>query len=397
MNSLFTLFYYTLALLLYVVALPVIILFSFKTKYKKSLPSRFFLFNNPSFKVDSSKKTIWFHSCSFGETKALAPIIERIYSDKVDIKISTITQTGFEAAQKYDAEVRYLPFEIFLPFWIKKVDKLVVLEAEFWYMLFVGASSKGSEVILLNARLSQRSFPKYLKLKWFYKKMLDRVSVIYAQSIEDAERFYILGAKKVEVIGNIKLATEIKVTKEYEKPECELIVAGSTHEGEEEVILQAFIKYKSINKKTKLIIIPRHPERFEKVSQFIYKNSNNLSFSRLSKENNLECDIILVDTMGELNNFYNIADIAIIGGTFKSDVGGHNPLEPAFFKCKIISGKSFYLQKELFKYVHHIQFSDYSADGIKNALVKSKDLPASFVDEKINLDSVVNFLKYKKV
>lgn len=396
MLTLFTLVYYFLALLLYVVALPVIVVFSLKQKYKNSLPARFFLLSNPPFTLDKNRKNIWFHSCSVGETRALRPIINSIASDDVAIKISTITETGFHEAKQYEAEVRYLPFEVFLPFWMKKVDKLVVLEAEFWYILFMMASFKRSEIILLNARISERSFPKYLKLKWFYKKMFDKVEIIYAQSLEDAERFYILGAKRVEIVGNIKLAQEIKVTKEYDKPEGEIIIAGSTHEGEEALILQSFLQYRSQNSDAKLIIVPRHPERFDKVFEIIQKSSNGLSFSRFSETQNLHSDIVLVDMMGELNNFYNIADIAIIGGTFNSNVGGHNPLEPATFNCKIISGKHFYSQRELFRYVHHIQFSEESAEALQSALEKSKEIPNSFVDEKIDLQKVVEYLNKSK-
>jgi len=95
----------------------------------------------------------------------------------------------------------------------------------------------------------------------------------------------------------------------------------------------------------------------------------------------------LIDAMGELNNIYAISDIAIVGGAFRNDVGGHNPLEPAFFGCKIITGKYFHDQKELFKYVHHVQYVE--SDEIHKALLASKELPASMVEEKINLEPIV--------
>jgi len=368
---------------LYLVALPLLVYLSFKQKYKESIPARFFLFNNPSFKNEDG---IWFHVCSLGESKALKPIIELV--SKRDIKITTVTHTGQVEAKKYDADVRYLPYEMLLPFWMKKQKLLIVLEAEFWFMLFVVAKARGMKVVLLNARISDKSVKKYLQFAWFYKKLLSNVEVIYAQSEVDKNRFLALGAKNIEVIGNIKLAGKISKTKEYDKPEQETIVAGSTHDGEEESILKSFVQYKK-QVDAKLIVVPRHPERFESVYKLMksYADKNSLTFSRFSQTQSFETDLVLIDAMGELNNIYAISDIAIVGGAFRNDIGGHNPLEPAFFGCKIITGKYFHDQKELFKYVHHVQYVE--SDEIHKALLASKELPASMVEEKINLEPIV--------
>jgi 3-deoxy-D-manno-octulosonic-acid transferase len=368
---------------LYLLALPLIIYLSFKPKYKKSIPSRFFLFNNPPFKSNNS---VWFHVCSLGEARALKPILELIKD--TNVLITTITQTGQAEAKKYKAEVRYLPYEMFLPFWIKKQKLLVVLEAEFWYLLFKVAFARGAKVVLLNARISDKSVKKYLQFAWFYKKLLENVDMIYAQSETDKNRFLALGAKNIEVIGNIKLAGEITLTQEYVKPQEELIVAGSTHDGEELSVLKSFVEYrKSYN--AKLIIVPRHPERFDEVYTLMqkYAQLHELTLSRFTQNKNFDSDMILCDMMGELNNIYAISDIAILGGAFKADVGGHNPLEPAFFNCKIITGKHFFHQKELFKYVHHVQYVE--PDEIHKALVAAKTLPPSMVEEKINLEPIV--------
>jgi len=372
---------------LYFIALPLLVYLSFKQKYKESIPSRFFLFNNPKF---SSQDGIWFHVCSLGEARALKPILNFLKDE--DIKITTITHTGQAEAKKYDADVRYLPYEMFLPFWIKKQRVLVVLEAEFWFMLFAVAFSKGTRIILLNARISEKSAKKYLQFAWFYKKFLNNVEMIYAQSEVDKNRFLALGAKNIEVIGNIKLAGEIKKTQEYEKPDVELIVAGSTHDTEEESILKSFVEYRK-QSDARLVIVPRHPERFEEVYLLIqkYAEQNDFGVSRFSQTKDFKSDIILVDAMGELNNIYAISDIAILGGAFKLDVGGHNPLEPAFFGCKIITGKHFFHQKELFKYVHHVQYVE--TDEIHKALRDAKELPPSMVEETINLKIVIDRIK----
>ncbi|MEO1938043.1 MAG: lipid IV(A) 3-deoxy-D-manno-octulosonic acid transferase [Sulfurimonas sp.] len=387
--NLFTLFYYLLSAVLYLVALPLLIVLSFKKKYRESIPARFFLVKNPPF---TTHNALWFHVCSLGEARALKPLLEMLREQK--IVISTITHTGQAEAKKYDAEVRYLPYELFLPFWVKPQKVVVVLEAEFWYMLFAVVKSRGAKLVLLNARISDKSVEKYMKFAWFYKKLLSFVDILYVQSEVDKNRFLALGAKNIQVIGNIKLAGEIKKTKSYSKPEgTELIVAGSTHPEEEEAILEAFMAYKQESPHAKLIVVPRHPERFESVYKLMqeYAKREGLSLERFSESKTLQSDMILVDMMGELNNIYAISDIAILGGAFRDDVGGHNPLEPAHFGCKIITGEHFFHQKELFKYVHHVQYVDKK--DIADALHKAKELPPSMVEESINLEPVVQKLK----
>ena len=376
-----------MSFLLYVIALPLLVYLAFKLKYKESIPSRFFLFKNPSF---TTSDAIWFHVCSLGEARALKPILTLL--DDANVLITTITQTGQDEAKKYNAEVRYLPYEMFLPFWVKKQKLLVVLEAEFWYLLFAVARARGAKVVLLNARISDKSVKKYLQFAWFYKKLLSYVETIYVQSEVDKNRFLALGARNIEVIGNIKLAGEIKHTKEYEKPLMQTIVAGSTHESEEKSIFASFIEYRR-EREGKLIVVPRHPERFDSVYTLLEKGAkdNGLTLSRFSKVADFDADIILVDKMGELNNIYRISDIAILGGAFREDVGGHNPLEPAHFGCKIITGKHFFHQKELFKYVHHVQYVEQNK--IFEALQDADNLPPSMVEEKIDLEKIVKKIK----
>lgn len=381
----FTLLYFLIAVLLYFVALPLLVLFLFKTKYRESIPARFFLKDNPRFK----KKDIWFHVCSLGEAKALKPVLERL--EDREISISTITHTGHAEALKYSAEVRYLPYEIFLPFWIKKQNYLVVLEAEFWYLLFAVARAKGAKVVLLNARMTERSFPKYRKLRWFYKRLFARTDKIFCQSEADKRRFEMLGAGNIEVVGNIKLAQEVSATKMYTKPSSEVIVAASTHEGEEKAIFEAYLKY-SEEHRSKLVVVPRHPERFERVYELLSAMKKDVqTLSRWSEIEGLEADIILVDVMGELNNIYAISDVAVLGGAFRTDVGGHNPLEPAHFGCKIITGQHAFMQQELFRYVHNVQTVEPTE--IAAALEKARSMNGAFVDEKIDLESIIRYFK----
>lgn len=380
----FDLFYTFLAAVLFVAALPVLLLLSFKKKYRHSIPARFFVWKNSPFQPHD----IWFHVCSLGEAKAIAPLVELLGDLK--IAITVITHTGHEAASKYPAQVRYLPYEPWLWLWIRSPKVVVILEAEFWYLLFRIASARGAKVIALNARISERSFPKYHKMRWFYKRLLSQCDRIFCQSTEDMVRFIALGAINVEVIGNIKLAQKVIASKEYPKPLGTLIVAASTHEGEEEAIVKAFLTYKEGNADAKLLVVPRHPERFEKVFGLIQKTAPLMSCVRWSDSQKFESDITLINAMGELNNLYAISDIAILGGAF-APIGGHNPLEPAHFGCKIITGKHIFSQRELFKYVHHVQFVE--PEDIAKALANTETLPSSQVDETIDLERIVKYLR----
>ena len=167
--------------------------------------------------------------------------------------------------------------------------------------------------------------------------------------IEVAKTLKQLGAKNIIVSGNIKSVVEYKITKHYQKPKEELIVAGSTHKGEEELILNSFKNIKN----AKLLIVPRHPERFKEVDKIIEKFAiqNNFSYGKI--ENGFKNDIILVDKIGELLNLYSVADKVVLGGSFVDNVGGHNPLEVAYFKKPLISGKYIFNQKALFEMVEN--------------------------------------------
>lgn len=386
-NVFFDLFYTVLAAFVYVAILPLLLIFSLKKKYRDALPARFFGWKNPPF----APHDIWFHVCSLGEAKAIAPLLERLKNRSV--AISVITHTGFDAASKYAAQVRYLPYELWLWIWIRHPKTVVVLEAEFWYLLFRLVHARGGRVIALNARISDRSFPKYYRMRWFYRRLLQNCDRIFCQSTEDMVRFIALGARNVEVVGNIKLAQKIAATRAYPKPSGTVIVAASTHEGEEESILEAFAAYREDNLDAKLLVVPRHPERFAKVGALIARTVPQMSMSRWSDSQTIGADITLIDAMGELNNLYAISDVAILGGAF-APIGGHNPLEPAHFGCKIITGKQIFLQRELFKYVAHVQFVEPSA--IADALAEAESLPPSQVDETIDLERIIEFLTMEK-
>ena len=378
----FTFFYYLLALVLYIIAMPYLLFKSRSTKYKTAIPAKFFYTKNPPL----LKNKIWFHTCSQGETTALKPIFDEFSND--ELNLSVITNTGYAQGAKMLTNVRYLPFEIFLPFWIKKQKALVVMEAELWYMLFLVASLKGTKTYLINARINDKSYSTYKKYSFFYKRLFKNVDKIFAQSETDKKRLEELGAKNIEVIGNIKLAYLPKTTKDLIKPDGILITAGSTHESEEALILDAWDKSQG-----KLVIVPRHPERFDEVYALIESRYQNcqISYSRYSKSNNFESDITLVDVMGELVNIYAISDVVILGGGFIKTAGGHNPIEPAYFGCKLISGKIIFNQKSLFECVdNHYLINN---DELKKYLDDIKNLKPTSIGAKGDIQPIIKELK----
>ena len=363
--SLFSVFYYLVLSFIYILAIPYLIFKSRNSKYTKAIPAKFFLKDNVPFKENG----IWFHSCSMGETKAIKPLIDNYLENA---NISVITNTGFEEAKKISSNVRYLPFEIFLPFWVNKQKVLVVMEAELWYLLFLFAKKKGAKTLLINARISDKSYKSYKRFSFFYKRIFQNIDKVFAQSEVDKHRLEELGASNVEVIGNIKLAQLPKVNVELEKPKQVVITAASTHENEEKLILDAYKKEQG-----KLIIVPRHPERFEKVHLMILEfiKDKNISYHRYSIKDDFDSDIILVDKMGILNDIYAISDVVILGGAFEK-IGGHNPIEPAFFNCKIISGKNIFNQKSLF-------------DCIKNYYLIENDELGEYLNNIKNLEKPI--------
>ena len=363
--SLFSIFYYLVLSFIYILAIPYLIFKSRNSKYRQAIPAKFFLKDNIPFKENG----IWFHSCSMGETKAIKPLIENYLENA---NISVITNTGFEEAKKISSNVRYLPFEIFLPFWVNKQKVLVVMEAELWYLLFLVAKKKGAKTLLINARISDKSYKSYKRFSFFYKKIFQNIDKVFAQSEVDKSRLEELGATNIEVIGNIKLAQLPKVNVNLEKPKQVIITAASTHENEEKLILEAFKKEQG-----KLIIVPRHPERFEKVDFLIreFIKEKNISYQRYSIKDDFDSDIILVDKMGILNDIYSISDVVILGGAFEK-IGGHNPIEPAFFNCKIISGKNIFNQKSLF-------------DCIKNYYLIENDELGEYLNNIKNLEKPI--------
>jgi 3-deoxy-D-manno-octulosonic-acid transferase len=374
--------------IIYIFSIPILIFLSKRrVKYKESIKARFFLKDNPPL----SPNGVWFHSCSYGEARAIYPILDN-FSTNI-LRLTTTTQTGYRAiSQKSPKNSRYLPFEILLFSWLKPQKVLVVVEAELWYMLFFLAKRRGAKTLLINARISERSFPKYRKFRWIYRKIFENIDEVYAQTNIDKKRLESIGAKNISVIGNIKLFNIPKATRELSKPKALLICAGSTHEGEEEIILKAFLDFKKIEKNSRLIIAPRHPERFKKVVSLVedIAKENHFSWHRFSENEAFNSDIVVVDILGELVNIYAISDIVILGGAFEPH-GGHNFAEPAQFGVPIISGEHYFNQVDIFNMVDGIRV--VSKERLKETLLDYENLKKSRIIKKTDINPILKSIK----
>jgi len=344
--------YNFLRLILYI---PLSIIIIFSGKKRKFIIKRLFQnFNN----LKKGKDYIWIHCSSVGEINLSDSLIKKILLErKENILISMFTDTGYKIAnKKYENEDRidicYFPIDDY--FMIKKIlskiniKLLIIIETEIWPNL-IKLSSKKAKVILVNGRISDRSYRKYLKLKSITKALLTgKIDKFYMQTEIDAKRIKEIGAteSKVFVVGNLKFDIEIEDYSMEEKLELrnkikagnrKILVAGSTRTGEDEILLEVFKNLKNYI----LVLVPRHLERIPKLEKLLLEN--NFSFEKLSeiKDDQGEKDIIIVDEMGILRKFYSISDVAFVGGTLVN-IGGHSLLEPLFFRKTPIFGK--YLQ-----------------------------------------------------
>ena len=262
------------------------------------------------------------------------------------------------------------------------------MEAELWFMLFLTAFNNGTKTVLINARINDKSYATYMKYRFFYKQLFKYVDKVFAQSDVDKDRLENLGAKNIEVIGNIKLASLPKVTKELKKPNTIVITAGSTHKTEEELILDAWDK-----RQGKLILVPRHPERFEEVFTLVNSRYNNsdVTYHKYSQNESFDSDIIIVDVMGELINIYAISDVVILGGGFIKTAGGHNPIEPAFFNNIVISGEVIFNQKSLFECVNNCYL--IQNNELNEKLDNIKSLKKSSLGKAGTVEPILRYIK----
>lgn len=354
--------YIFLSIILYILGLVVLIPLSFKSKYNQ-LYKKFFPFKS------HKKADIHFHFASYGEARALRDLINYYKSQGKTVLLTTASKTGLSEAKKIDENSFMLPFEPLLYFWLKPADTLIVYEAELWLSLLKIYKNNSKKTILLNARIKKTNFKKYYRFKFFYEAIFSNFDFVLAQGETDARRLAKLGAKNIQAFTNIKLTNKLKPSKIMNKNK-EIILIASTHDKEEEIILDKLDK--DFLKDKCLIIAPRHPERFKEVEKLLTQRK--INFAKYSDDENgyLDNEVFLLDTLGELVNFYSISDYVVLGGSYVP-IGGHNFAEPAQFGCKIIAGKYIFSQLAMLKSLENIIISDeIDFKNVKKANIKEK-------------------------
>jgi 3-deoxy-D-manno-octulosonic-acid transferase len=300
---------------------------------------------------------ICFHCVSVGETLAAVPLIKQVQQQYPQLQI-TVTSTTPTGSARVKAAFGDSVFHVYLPFdtpgavkrFFNKIKPqlLVIVETELWPNLLHYASQFQCQTLLANARLSARSAKGYKnKITTLSAGMMADLSCVAAHHHDDGERFCQLGLApdKLQVIGSIKFDVNIdpamveqaQALKNQWAANRPVWVVGSTHQGEDELILQAFNQILQQQPNTLLILVPRHPERFEQVKELISQNQLNLITRSSGQTPQAETAVVLGDTMGELMLFWAMADVAFVGGSLVAR-GGHNPLEPAAFGVPVLSG-----------------------------------------------------------
>ena len=301
---------------------------------------------------DKSKKTIMIHGVSVGEVVSLEKLIRKVKEEfpNHNLVLTTGTKTGQETAIKKMGDVAdfitYFPLDIkfFVEKFLDKInpDVILIAETEIWPIFIYTAKKRNIKTYIINGRMSDESFKMYKILKPFFKNVLPLYSGIFVQSEIDKARLNEAGANinQLDVMKNLKFdVNKFDVDIDLNTNNSKVLIAGSTHKGEDEIVLRVYKKLKELIPNLKLLLAPRHITRTPDVQNLI--KSFNFSYNLYSKNKQFSdnSDILLLDVMGELAKLYAKIDVAFIGGSF-NNTGGHNPLEAIIFDKPTISGPS---------------------------------------------------------
>ncbi len=359
---------YDLALLLYVLcALPKFLydLLFFK-KYRSSIKQRLGI----GLKTFSDK-TIWVHAVSVGEIRASRHLIAAIAKKKGNKKliVSTTTETGRQEAQRLlpADEFIYLPldFSFLIKRALKKINPeiLIFIESDFWHNLLRLSKKSGCFTALVSAKISERSYGRFMLAPFFSKRLFADLDLILPQNETYKERFLNLRAEpdRVQVAGNLKydnLESPLSLDEKRGylqdlaiRPDDFVIAVGSTHFPEEEALIGVFKRIWQRHANVKILLAPRHPERFNSVAELLQKEGIDYYCLSSKTSQKREGRVVLIDKMGCLSACFQLSRMAIIGGSFFNKVGGHNILEPVFFNVPVIFGPYMFGQRDLEKIV----------------------------------------------
>lgn len=397
-------------ILRFILYIPIFIIFLFNKKTREFFKKRLFQdLKNRDF-LKKEEKAVFIHMSSVGEFNLSKELIEKLLERKEKIIISVMTDTGKEAVTKAygnnkNIKIMFFPLDDYIV--LRKVyknfpiKKTVIIETEIWPNLYQTAE-KYSELYIVNGRLTEKNMRTYKKIKPLIKKTLNKVKKIMIQSEEDKDRYLDLGVKKekIYVFKNLKYSIKYEIVSEKEKKELfdnyiingrKIIVCGSTRPGEEKIWLEVF-KEININSVYQLIIVPRHLDRISEIADEIKQTFGEENFSLLSE--NKKNDIILVDKMGVLRDFYQLADFVFVGGTLVN-IGGHSILEPLYYGKMPIIGEYYQNIEEIVKEAKKMNFIKFvkNKNEITEYLKKSEIIDTSDFFKKNNeIDKILKEL-----
>lgn len=325
--------------------------------YRHRLAERFGVFPAP----EDSRPGIWIHAVSLGETLAARPLIERLLAEWPDHRliVTTTTPTGSAQLQNlFAGRVLhvYAPWDT--PGAVRrflrqvKPELLVLMETELWPNMLHYSRRFGCQIMLANARLSVRSAEGYARFALSTRAMLNDLDWIGAQSAGDADRFAQLGMDpaRISVTGSIKFDVQLnqamheraaQLREQWRLAARPVVIMASTHEGEEAIALRLLADLRAAQSNALMLLAPRHPERFETAYELCCAEDWQVARCSRGDAPDLQTDVMLIDTLGQLLQLFGVADLAVIGGSF-FDRGGHNPLEAAAWGIPVLCGPSMY-------------------------------------------------------
>ena len=340
------------------------------------------------------QNTIWFHAVSVGELMSIIPVINKLEKNKKIKKIIVTSSTTSSAKifkkQKFKKTIhKFFPLDTnfltkkFIDVW--KPEVAIFVDSEIWPNMIKNLNKKKIPIILLNARFTKSSFEKWLTIKSFAKEIFGQISIALPQNAETKKYLKILGIKKIISAGNIKYFGEkillnnksSKLLKQFKK--FKVLCAGSTHNTEEILISKLHIELKKNLPNLITVIIPRHINRSENIINDLDKFKLNVVKRSTKQKISKKTDIYLVDTFGETKNFYNLSNIAFLGGSIVNH-GGQNPLEAARLGNYIINGPNIGNFTEIYDYLKINKIS-YTTSKI----LKMRDLVLSKINKKLPL------------
>ena len=412
--------YNLLRILLYFV---IMILAIFNGKLLKFFKSRLFQkIGNDNFLNEEEKATL-IHFSSVGEFNSSQELIEKILKSgenrkKEKVILSVMTDTGFSAVNKKYSEndnvkVFYFPLDDFFVlrkiYKKYKIKKTIIIETEIWPNLYYFAAKNG-KLFIVNGRLTERKLKSYLKFNWFIKNTINRAEKIMVQSDFDKKRYEKLGISenKIKVYKNLKYSIKYNEISDEKKKyyfdtvldkNKKIIVCGSTRPDEEKIWLEVLKKINQ-NNEYQLVLVPRHLERIGEIEKIIlekFSKKDYLLLTAIEKNKiNLEAEnkkeIVIIDKMGILTDFYQLADFVFVGGTLVN-IGGHSILEPLFYGKKPIIGKYFQNIEEIVRDAQELGFIEVveNENEIIEYLKKSENVNTKRFFEKNNeIDKILN-------